>query len=411
LNASILAVLVGLAVVLAAIGVVGGSDESEQRQPRSDSPVGGAPSIEEIARTVERVRELDFERLPEVRRVTGEQARAEGLRELARQVPAAELQAEERLLKLLGLLPADSDLRELMGTALRSEVAGYYSPRTGALAIVGSSGAEALEDRITLAHELTHALEDQRFDLSPKGSTGFRRDRAVAEAALREGTATLAMVDYVLLEQAGTTDLSEDLRETVLEQIDSVALPASSGLPRYVREGIVFPYAAGAQLVSGIQASGGWEAVNEAFGEDAPVSTEQVMHPEKHDAREQPLRVRVTGRALGDALPAGAEAVEQGDFGEFDTDQLLREANGEARSARAAAGWGGGAFALWRLPGGEDVLVLRWEWDSARDAREASAALRRTARALGGASAGNARATSLALAPLNARALAERAIR
>jgi hypothetical protein len=410
LNASVLAVLVGLVVVLGLIGVVGGSDEGERRQrssetaPADSEAVPADPSIDEIARSVERVRELDFEQLPRVRRVSGEEARAEGLRELDRQVPAAERRAEERLLKLLGLLPADSDLRDLLGTALRNEVGGFYSPRTGTLAIVGDSGLDGLEGRITLAHELTHALEDQHFDIELEGSTGFRRDRAVAESALREGTATLAMVDYVLLEQGGTTEVPAELRETVLEQLDSIALPASSGLPRYVREGIVFPYAAGARLVNGIEERGGWEAVNRAFGPDAPVSSEQVMHPEKYEAGERPLRVRVP--TLDGALPAGARPVEQGDFGEFDTEQLLREANGRDRSTEAAAGWGGGAFALWSLPGDESVLVLRWEWDSPRDAREAAVALRRTARALGGASARNATATALALAPRNATALA-----
>jgi hypothetical protein len=408
LNASILAVIVGLVAVLAAIGLVGASDEGEPQQPSSDS-ASASSSVEEIARSVERVRELDFERLPAVRRVTGEQARAEGLRELDRQVPVAERRAEERLLKLLGLLPADSSLRELLGTALRNEVGGYYSPSTGTLSIVGDSGVGGLGDRITLAHELTHALEDQHFDIELRGSTGFRRDRAVAESSLREGTATVAMVDYVVLDQTGTRDVPAELRETVLDQLQEVALPASSGLPRYVRESIVFPYAAGAQLVNGIDERGGWEAVNRAFGPDAPESSEQVMHPEKYEAKEPPLRVRVRG--LGGALPAGARPVEQGDFGEFDTEQLLREANGRERSERAAAGWGGGAFALWRLPGGEDVLVLRWEWDSPRDAAEAATALRRTASALGGASARNATATSLALAPRNAAALAQRAAR
>jgi hypothetical protein len=410
LNASIAAVIVGLVVVLGAIGVLGGSDEGEPQQPSSEgSRAEGAPSIEAIARSVERVRELDFERLPRVRGVSGEEARAEGLRELDRQVPVAERRAEERLLKLLGLLPADSDLRELLGTALRDQVGGYYSPRTGTLAIVDGTGLDGLEGRITLAHELTHALEDQHFDIELDGSTGFRRDRAVAESALREGTATLAMVDYVLLEQGGTTEVPEALRESVLDQLDSVALPASSGLPRYVREGMIFPYAAGTQLVNGIQSRGGWEAVNAAFGADAPVSTEQVMHPDKYEARERPLRVRVP--PLDGALAADAEEVEQGDFGEFDTEQLLRDANGQDRATRAAAGWGGGAFALWRLPGDEEILVLRWEWDTPRDAREAAAALRRTAQRLGGASAASARATTLALAPSGEGALAERAAR
>jgi hypothetical protein len=86
------------------------------------------------------------------------------------------------------------------------------------------------------------------------------------------------------------------------------------------------------------------------------------------------------------AAPPGARLVERGDFGEFDTEQLLRAANGRARAARAAAGWGGGGFSLWRTPGGRYGLELRWVWDSKRDAREFAEALRASARRLGGAS-------------------------
>jgi hypothetical protein len=405
-NRTILVVMVGLAAVLAAIGVLGGEDEEPAPAPPADTP-----TVARIARDVERVRELEFERLPSVRRVSGGQARADGLRELDRQVPAAERRAEERLLTLLGLLPPGSDLRELLGTALSSEVGGYYLPRSDTLAIVDGAGLGSLEDRITLAHELTHALEDQHFGIETDGGTGFRRDRALADGALREGTATLAMVEYVVLEETGRADIPARLRARVLKELAGVAVPASSGLPRYVREGMVFPYAAGARLVDGIQRRGGWEAVNRAFGADAPVSSEQVMHPAKYEAREAPLRVRVTERALGGALPAAAQAVEQGDFGEFDTEQLLREANGRERSRRAAAGWGGGAFALWRLPGERWVLVMRWVWDSEGDASEFEAAARRTAQALGGASARSGRTTALAMAPRGAAALAKRAAR
>jgi hypothetical protein len=108
------------------------------------------------------------------------------------------------------------------------------------------------------------------------------------------------------------------------------------------------------------------------------VSTEQFMHTAKYEARERAVRVRVDA-------PSGARLVEQGDFGEFDTEQLLQAANGRAGARRAAAGWGGGGFALWRR-GAWYGVTLRWTWDSARDAREFARALRRTARRLGRAS-------------------------
>ncbi|MEA2364442.1 MAG: hypothetical protein QOD71_3587 [Thermoleophilaceae bacterium] len=407
MNRTIAVVIAALVAVLAAVGLLTGGEGSDS-EPSARS---AGPSIAQVARGVERVRELKFERLPRVERVTGEQAAAAGLRELDRDLPRADVLAEERLLKLLHLLPPKSGLRELLGKALSTEVGGYYLPRTRTLSIVGGGGQLGLLGEITLAHELTHALEDQHFGIESRGSTGFRRDREVADSALREGSATVAMVDYAVLEETGTANVPAQLRGRALRALDDAAVPASSGLPRYVRESLVFPYAAGARLVNRIQGRGGWEAVNRAFGADAPVSSEQVMHPAKYDARERPVRVRVTG--LRSALPAGARPVEEGDFGEFDTEQLLRAANGRERSAAAAAGWGGGGFSLWRLGTDRYALALRWAWDSARDAREFERAARRTARSLGGAAvARRGRTVALALAPERARAeaLVQRAL-
>jgi hypothetical protein len=380
-------VIAGLIAVLAVIGLLTGENEGNQ-----ESADGGGPSIAAIARRVERVRQLRFDHLPRVRHVTGAQARAAGLRELDREASPRQVAAEERLLKLLGLLPPDSSLRDLLGKTLSSEVGGYYDPRTETLAVVGE-GTAGLLGEITLAHELTHALEDQRFGIDQPAATGFRRDRATAASALHEGTATIAMVDYAVLKQAGTTKVPASLRAPALKALDDAAVPASSGLPRYVREGLVFPYAAGSRLVNRIQGRGGWSAVNRTCGKNAPVSTEQLMHPAKYDAHEPPVRVRVDA-------PRGAQLVERGDFGEFDTQQMLRAANGRRRSARAAAGWGGGGFALWQVDGDRYGLALRWVWDSARDAAEFARAARRTARRLGRASVNSSgKGVELLLAP------------
>jgi hypothetical protein len=369
-NRTTAAVMAVLVAVLAAIGLLTGSDSST---PPARPPAAAAgPSIATIAHRVERVRDLRFERLPPVRRVTRGRARADALRQLDRQVPARDVAGEQELLELLGLIPADASLRMLLGKAFGSEVGGYYDPGTGTLSVVGGSGGLIRE--ITLAHELTHALEDQHFDLETPPGTGFNRDRSIADTTVREGTATLAMVDYVIFKQTGSTQVPEGLRQRVLSALDDAAVPSSSGLPRYLRESLVFPYPTGARLVDRVQRSGGWQAVNRLLGPDAPVSSEQVMHPAKLRSHEPPIPVRL----------GGPGSFARGDFGEFDTEQLLRAANGRARSRRAAAGWGGGGFAIRRLSEGRYRLVLRWVYDSNKEADEFEPALRRTAARLRG---------------------------
>ena len=389
MNGTIAVVMAALVAVLAAIGLLTGKDDSGEGGGRARP---ATPPIASIARGVERVRQLRFDHLPRVQHVTGAQARAAGLAELDRETPRRALRSEQHQHPLLGLLPAGADLRGLLGKALASEVGGFYVPRTGRLAIVDGFGS-GLTGKIALAHELTHALEDQHFGIEGRPWNSFERDRSSADGAFKEGTATIAMVDYVVLDQTGRARVPASLRARALGALDQAVVPESSGLPRYLRENLVFPYAAGARLVNHVQGRGGWAAVNRGFGSRAPVSTEQVMHPAKYDSRERPVRVRV-------AAPAGTRLVEAGDFGEFDTEQLLREANGEERAGRAAAGWGGGGFALWRRRGGRYGLSMRWVWDTPRDGREFAAAARRVARRLNGAAvSGSDKAIELRVAP------------
>ena len=395
-------VLAALIVALAAIGLLTAKEEDATR-PTAAEPAEPRLSVERVARRVERIRELRFERLPRLRRVSAEQARAAALTEFDRYVPPSEQKAGERLLKLLGLLPADASLRDTLAQATASEVGGYYVPRTGTLALVRDAGLEGVLGEVALAHELVHALEDQHFGLEP-GAGQLWRDRVTARTGLTEGTATLAMVDYLARSQ-GANELPPELRERVLDRIGELAIPAGGGLPRYVRESLVFPYAAGAALVNRIQSEGGWTAVDEAYGARPVLSTEQLMHPEKYGSGDDPVTVRLPD--LGRLLPTGARRLTRGDLGEFDTEQFLREGNGAGRSERAAAGWGGSAFELWELPEGGEVLVAAWVWDTKRDAREFDEAATRRLGGLDAAGAirGNSRRrTVLALAPQQALA-------
>jgi hypothetical protein len=400
-NGVLVAVVVALLAAFAALGILAGEEEQQQAErPRTPPLEPVTQRLAEVADDVERVRELEFDRLPRASLVSPEEAARTSVRELDRQVPRSRQRIAERLLAMLGLVPPGTRLREVVGTALAEEVAGYYDPRTGTMALVRGVGLDGFLAEVTLAHELTHALEDQRFGIEAAGVDDLLRDRASADAALREGSATVAMVEYVALTQAGGRELPAGLRSRVLEEMQGIALPASSGLPRYVRESLVFPYAAGARFVDRLERRGGWSAVDRAFGRAAPTSTEQIMHPAKYEAGERPVRVRLRGHRA--ELPAGARVVARGDIGEFDTAQFLYDPNGRARSEEAAAGWGGSAFELWRLPDGGDVLVMAWAWDTERDAREFAAAARRSVGRLGSAGAVNgssAGVVSVVLAP------------
>ena len=340
--------------------------------PAPEAPARRRASIATIARRVEDIRDLKFKRLPEIRTVTPAEAKREGLSELTDKDAVATQRSSEEVLKLLGLIPTASTLRDIQGSIFGEAVAGYYDPRRKRLTIVEQEGGSSALDEITIAHELVHALEDQRFGLTePKGDTD---DGDSARQALTEGTATAVMFDYALKhlrdpESLGDLGDGED---------------GTEGLPPYVREALTFPYFKGRVFVNELYRLGrGWQLVDLALRFRPPASTEQVLHPQDYIEVNQPLAVRLR---VGAALGRGWRRVAAGSIGEFDSEELLRPVQ-EPDAARAAAiGWGGGRYELWRtgpLPARgcpapcrpRDVLVSSWRWDTPRDAREFNALL------------------------------------
>ena len=338
------------------VGVLtGGGDDEDVASPQPP------PDVERVAHRLENVRKLRFEHIPPVRTVTADEAREEGLAELDTEYPEKRRAADEEILKLLGLLPEQSDVRELAGTVFGEEVAGFYDDRKKEMTLVaGASGGT--EGEITLAHELTHALEDQHFGLEQESGLD---DERTAQTALVEGTATIAMADYAgRYLTGGLATRGDFLDQLALTDL----LGSSSNLPPYMQHSLLFPYAAGARFVDAI---GTWRPANAALRGRGPISTEQILHPRKYRSRERPLRVAA-------AAPPGPgwERAAHGTIGEFDTAELIRTSDSPLRAARAAGGWGGGRYDLWQR-GDEGVLELGWRWDTPRDAAEFASALPR----------------------------------
>jgi hypothetical protein len=209
-------------------------------------------------------------------------------------------------------------------------------------------------NQIVLAHELRHALQDQYIDVHrvvPE-SVGDFDDRRVAFMALLEGDATMVMERF-LMRRLGVpaTSAAVDLGAA------GFATPPLPGVPPVLRDHLIVPYLAGRDFVRALHDRGGWAAVRTAWT-DPPRSTEQVLHPEKYLAREEPRAVS------GRTAPAGARLIQEGVLGEALTRTLLGAGN-----ESAAAGWGGDLYQVWDV-GGRTLVVWRTEWDTAAEGRE-----------------------------------------
>ncbi len=170
--------------------------------------------------------------------VTPEQARREGLEDLDRSYPEARRRADEQVLKLLGLIDPAVDLRDVSASVFSEGVAGYYDPRTKRMRTVrgAATGTRVLAEMV-LAHELTHALEDQRFGLDLEGEGGSD-DAALARLALVEGTASELM--YAL--RAAPLHAGGDARRRARQRVRAT----TGSLPGFLQAQLVFPYTGGA---------------------------------------------------------------------------------------------------------------------------------------------------------------------
>ena len=185
----------GMAQILSSEGAdgVAGDGDRVGRPGRADVPRGsgdpapqaaGPVDVATIAARVEALRGLQFEEQPVPERVSAAQARREGLSDLDRSYPEERRRADEEVLKLLGLIEPDVDLRAISGSVFGEGVAGYYDPRSKRLRIVDGAAPGPLAE-IVLAHELNHALEDQHFGLAPDETA--TDDAALARIALDRG--------------------------------------------------------------------------------------------------------------------------------------------------------------------------------------------------------------------------------
>ena len=348
------AVIAVLLVVL--LGVDWATSGGEDKAPAQPA----AAPVSVIAHRVELLRDLPFRQLPTPVPVTAARARQEGLHDFDKQYPAARRHADETVYRLLGLIPAGDDLRTLTGSLFEQGVLGYYDPADGRLRVVkgAGTGTRVLWE-MTLAHELTHALEDQHYPF--KTDTAGSDDRALARSALIEGTATWMMYAYV---QRYFTS------EETLGSLLGAAFQDSGDLPPFLEAQVIFPYIDGEAFVAGLRdrANGEWTLVDTAYRAHMPASTEQILHPDAYFRADQPRAVRIRAR-----LGPGWRRVGAGTWGELQTRELLAGAGSNARDA--AAGWGGDRYELWES-GAEHVLVMRWRWDTPRDETEFAAALR-----------------------------------
>jgi len=344
------------------------SSSSAAPTPISSAEV--AAIYREINAQVEALRGLDEREAVEAKIVSPDEMAVIIERTVREDTPPDLLAAYERLYHVMGLLPEDAKLADVFVELLQSQVAGLYDPATASLYVVsrGGGGVGPLE-RVFYAHEYVHALQDQHFDLRAfqPADLNDQTDRQMARQALVEGDAYTGMTQWL------QTNLGPfELLEFLTASQDPEALAALERIPPIVASQIVFAATQGFLWVLGIQADGGWAAVDAAFREP-PDSTEQVLHPDKWLSREPPIEVDLPAD-LATTLGSGWSVGLEDTLGEAQIAVWLTDTVGTGGlpppPPAGAVGWGGDRLVLLDGPADARAVVVKTEWDSAADAAE-----------------------------------------
>jgi hypothetical protein len=360
----------------------------------SASPVRAAGLTEDEARTltrevsarVEAIRGLKFKRPVAVKLVDDAVARQHFQKRLEKFWPPEQVALEQKAHAQLGLLPPGTDVVDSLLDLLEEQAGGYYDPASDTFFILTDMPRSVAP--VLFAHELTHALDDQHFDLDARLMEATEDDdRGTAVGAVIEGSGMLVMSAYVVAEMAAGRLTPAALLE--LHQSEAGKAEKLSASPPLLQRLLLAPYLLGhafllrgdlGALTSGVKP----EDIDRAFT-SPPVSTEQILHPAKYwnDAeRDTPREVVLPD--LSSRLGKDWKLRLDGNLGELTLAVLAGAAPIDPRSpdaarpagwtTAAAAGWDGDRYQLYEGPKG-NVTVLATVWDSTADATEFEAAL------------------------------------
>lgn len=270
----------------------------------------------------------------------------------------ADIRDTERIFRALGFLEGDDDLVDQLKGVLSAGVVGFYDPETNELVVRG--GSPTPYARATIVHELTHALDDQHFEL-------FRPELDEADDETSFAFSTLVEGNAATVEEAYKDTFSDDEQQQYDDEEATIGGSTDfSEFPQILLALIGAPYEFGPPLIDAIVGHGGETAVDQAF-ENPPVSSEQVLDPSVYLSGDEPLDVAEP--------PADGESFDQGTFGQYLLLLLLTDGGvDQPQAARAAVGWGGDQYVAWR-DGDEACLRVSFEGDTDTDTAEIADAL------------------------------------
>jgi hypothetical protein len=277
------------------------------------------------------------------------------------------------VLSMFGLLDPGFDLYHFYLELYTEQISGFYDTETKEMHVVLKNGFTGVQ-KLTYAHEFVHALQDQHFDI--REGLGYSNEacdedseRCAAVQALLEGDASLMELQWFSV-YATQQDFSD-----MQEYFQDYASPVFDNAPAFIQADLLFPYLAGQAFVDYFYQNGGWGAVDLIY-KDPPVSTEQILHPERYpQVKSVPVEIPDITSTMG----SGWREVDSDTLGEWYTYLVL--AHGiephtrldESQARDAADGWAGDTYAVYTNDRtNQTIMVLVTAWKNETEAVEFS---------------------------------------
>ena len=269
---------------------------------------------------------------------------------------AKRLQSSELVLKKFGLLDRDFQLKPFLIQLLREQIAGYYDDKTKTVNLLDWIPPE--EQKPVLAHELTHALQDQhihlekwdRDDDQPMAKNVQQDNEHIAtdeedtvRDAIVEGQAMAVFIDYILAPSGKTllTDpqVADKMNEAMGDTSDS---PTLANAPLLLQQSLIFPYIDGLNFVRAVWTAKGQHAAFAGMLDHPPSSTFEIMNPKEYLAHAPVPLLRMPD--IHPLISGQYDPYDIGVMGEFDVKLLAELFGGQAAADALAPAWHGGIY-------------------------------------------------------------------
>jgi hypothetical protein len=275
------------------------------------------------------------------------------LREMDDEKDAKERYASKRSAEAFGLIPKGFDLDGFMVDLLTEQIAGLYDPKGHEFYIADWIAPE--DQRIVMSHELTHALQDQHFQIDAWVKAARPNDDAeMARESVLEGSAMAGMLEYMLRDKGLKLRELPNIDPSIFVG-DLTETPMLKKAPPFIKDSLMFPYFGGLTFSLTVLKTDGWKGFAGVFARP-PAGTQQIMHPDLYRSGRSLSPIKLN---LPDGSPGGGWGLlEENTMGEFGWKEILKQFLDGDRASKLSAAWDGDVYATYESKDAKRLLLF-----------------------------------------------------